>query len=219
MKLTLLHSKEVGDGVISFTFAPEGALQWAAGQSIRLEIPCGYGSDERRFTISSAPYEQEITISTRISLSTFKQALINLQPGTQANGYSIEGTFTWPATDQNILLVAAGVGITPYISMLKQRAHQRLPLHATVLFANTRQAFPFADDLRALQQANSTLKVIWRSSHITAADIVAHVSSKTNVYLSGPEAMVTHLYSELTERHHIPKERIKQDLFSGQLIG
>ena len=69
---------EIAD-VWVFRFRPETPMQWSPGQFMRFEIPHDKPDAkgiERWFTISSAPYEGVIQITTRISSSTLKQALI-----------------------------------------------------------------------------------------------------------------------------------------------
>lgn len=219
MKLLFLRKNNVGGNVVSFTFKPTEPLQWQAGQSVRLEIPCGFGSDERRFTISSAPFEQTVTISTRITSSTFKQALANLQPGVLIDGYGAEGDFTWPNDVGTVLFVAVGVGITPYISMLRQRAHEQLPLSATLLFADTTSGFPFADEISAIPESAKDFNVIFKYDKLQAADIAPYLTSNIHVYLSGPATMVMELANKLIEDYGIPPQRLKRDLFSGKLVG
>jgi NAD(P)H-flavin reductase len=52
---------------------------WTAGQSIKLEVPGPYGPLEHRFSISSAPHEGIVAITTRLSGSSYKNSLAALR--------------------------------------------------------------------------------------------------------------------------------------------
>ena len=53
--------------------------------------------------------------------SSFKKALLALEPGAKVSATSVGGDFVLPTDDSPLLLVAGGIGITPYISQLEHR--------------------------------------------------------------------------------------------------
>src|SRR3990170_8502700 len=122
MKLTLQDKKQEAKNVFTLVFAPDGPISWIAGQSIRLELPAGqYDTEERRFTISSAPHENHIAITTRTTPGLFKQSLLELKIGDIVEANAIEGTFTWKESEKPLIFIAGGIGITPFYAMLKHR--------------------------------------------------------------------------------------------------
>lgn len=219
MKLVFLKSQEIAKGVFSFSFAPRQAISWIAGQSIRLELAAlDYGTAERRFSISSAPYEQIVTVTTRPSSSDFKQALFALQPGTEIDAHAIEGTFVWDESVQNPLFIAAGIGITPFHAMLAQRAHDGLPLAATLIHGNRDDNPPFVRELAVLQQAHPELQIVHHTGRIQAdwvATIFPDLKNRA-LYLSGPSRFVDELKAELTKRG-VAEAAIRCDWFTGRL--
>ena len=66
MRLIFLGRQPEADGAVSFRFTPVEPLVWIAGQSIKIELPAGYGTEERRFTIAAPPIKEDI-ITTRIA--------------------------------------------------------------------------------------------------------------------------------------------------------
>ena len=125
----LLQEKEhlVAD-VWAFRFKPSEPLSWTAGQYLSVELPHdnpdGKGT-KRWFTISSAPYEQIVQITTRLTGSTFKDALMALPIGGQLLLLDQpHGEFVWQDSDSPLVFVAGGIGITSFRSILRERAHQ-----------------------------------------------------------------------------------------------
>lgn len=101
-------------------------MHFKAGQYLELQIPHS-GADgrgmRRMLSITSAPTEHEVRLAVRISptaasVSSFKQALLALEPGDRVSATGTWGDFTAPAADVPILLVAGGIGITPFLSYL-----------------------------------------------------------------------------------------------------
>ena len=136
LPLQFVSREELAPDIFSFTFTSPTPLAWIAGQSIRLELSGFYGPEERRFTIASPPSEQQIVITTRISRSTFKQALLALQPGNEVKGYDIRGDFVWQEGMQPKIFLASGIAVTPFHSILAERVRQGLTIPATLLHAS-----------------------------------------------------------------------------------
>src|SRR3990167_3726332 len=115
-KLNLLSSREEAGNIRTFIFEPDG-LTWIAGQRQAYILPQAGKTEkenQRFFTISSAPSEKTINISTRISKSAFKQTLNALSPGETIDAFGLAGKFTWEEEPSKpVVLVAAGIGVTP----------------------------------------------------------------------------------------------------------
>jgi ferredoxin-NADP reductase len=217
MKLQFKTKYTETPGVHTFVFEPQSLVSWIAGQSIRLELPAGWGSEERRFTISSAPFEKTIAITTRLSGSEFKQALANLNPGDQIDAYAIEGDFTWPQTTRKKLFIAAGIGVTPFYAMLKQRRHDGRLLDAQLLIGSSRDT-PFKTQFQQWQTSSPELSVRFYNFRITGelvARVVPDFASHT-IYIAGPNAMVDELGEALVNAG-LPARQLRRDWFTGNL--
>ena len=122
--LKLLDIKLEAGNVKTFIFET-GGLTWIAGQSQRYILPQAgtTGAEtERRFTIASAPSEEVISISTRITDSSFKQALNALKAGDVIQRKRLKGDFTWEEDmSEQVLLVAGGIGVIPFRAILLER--------------------------------------------------------------------------------------------------
>lgn len=214
-RVKLIRSYDEAGNIRTFVFETGGA-SWQAGQYQTWELPQVEGDKDARrhwFTIASAPSEGEFHISTRISDSTFKQALNAMQPGDEIETRKIEGDFTWEG-DESVVLVAGGIGVTPYRSILLERVAVGKPLNAHLLYFGRDENFAFRGEFDRLATEHPELTIDYVvGESITAETIVMHApeSIGQTVYLSGPEAMVDAVGDELKERGI----SLKQDWFPG----
>lgn len=216
-KLKLITKRPEAGNVVSFVFET-GGLEWLAGQNQGYVLPHEgetNNDNEHWFTISSAPSEGVITISTRVSDSVFKQALNQLQPGDEIERHDLDGDFTWQdASDQPVVLVAAGIGITPFRSILVERAATAKPLSACLLYFNRDEAIPFQAELNQLAEDHPELTIRYVTGQPVSADTIMELAPQAasqTVYLSGPEPMVEAVGGDLKERG----VTVKQDRFPG----
>lgn len=211
----LISSNDEVGNVRTFVF-DAGGVKWLAGQYQRFTLP--YEGDlthdaEHWFTIAAAPFENEIYISTRITDSKYKQQLNSLKPGEAIVGSELGGGFTWE-DEKPIVMVAAGIGITPFRSILMQREHEGKKLNCSLLYFNRDEQVPFKALLEDLAEKHPELKLqVITGERVTAARILelAPESKQQTVYLSGPKPLVLALSEEL-EKQDI---KTKQDRFPG----
>src|SRR5690606_24221054 len=138
-RLKLLSSHDEAGNIRTYVFEA-GDTSWIAGQHDTFVLEQA-GDDKavnrRWFTIASAPSEGCIWLTTRISDSPFKQALSRLKPGDAITTQGVGGKFVWEDdAPVPVVLVAGGIGITPFRSILVERKAQGKPLNATLLYFN-----------------------------------------------------------------------------------
>lgn len=220
MVLKLKEKEHLIDNVWAFRFVPSEPLTWTPGQYMRVELPHDNPDSEgtkRWFTISSAPYDQVMQISTRVTNSTFKQALSKLEPGDELQLIEEpEGDFVWQDSDLPMLFVAGGIGVTPFRSILRQRAHDNQPLNVTLIYGSrTEDSIPFKDEISEWQAKDPQFKVLYAVGQPLTAERIAELYPNVNsalVYVSGPEPMVQALTADLKE-HGLPEAQVKTDEF------
>ncbi|TVU63347.1 oxidoreductase [Paenarthrobacter nitroguajacolicus] len=124
VELTFKGSRALTPGSTEFKFEPQRPVRFAAGQFMELNLPHS-GSDgkgrRRVFSITSAPGAPEVTfgVGTAEPLSTAKKALLALRPGDSVSATAVGGDFLLPHdAGKPVLLIAAGIGITPFLSQL-----------------------------------------------------------------------------------------------------
>jgi ferredoxin-NADP reductase len=219
MVLKLINKEHLVDNVWAFRFQPSEPLSWTAGQYVRVELPHDNPDDEgtkRWFTNSAAPYEGIMQITTRVTGTTFKQALAKLAEGDELQLIeSPEGDFTWQDSSLPIVFIAGGIGVTPFHSILKQRVHDHLPIAVTLIYGARTQDIPFKAELAAWEAADANFTVRYVVGEPLTAEKLAEMQPNLNqslVYLSGPEPMVEALGEEL-KAHGLPEAQFKRDEF------
>lgn len=217
MKLVLNRSRHELDNIYSFDFTAVEPLVWQAGQSLRLEIPAGYDTEERRFTIASAPADRVITITTRLSDSAFKQALASMKPGEEAHAYAIEGDFMWPTDGTPVLSVAFGLGITPFRAMLRQLEHERRTVHGSVLHIATGGQAVFMDELSGLcdRLDGMTYEVVSRGQLTPAGLAELARTKKALAYLAGSDDVIGQWRQDLLDAG-VDAGSLRLDQFTGR---
>ncbi|MET3949769.1 oxidoreductase [Arthrobacter sp. UYEF36] len=111
-----------------FRFQPEHPLRFTPGQYIELNLPHGKADHKGRrrvFSLTSPPDSTELTIGvgTAEPRSTAKWSLLALEPGDELTATAVGGDFVLPRSPEaSVLLIAAGIGITPYLSQLSGRS-------------------------------------------------------------------------------------------------
>ncbi len=220
MQLQLIEKEHLNDNVWAFRFKPSEPLDYDAGQYIRVQLlhdaPDQEGT-KRWFTNSAAPYENIVQITTRVTNSTFKQALSKLEPGDALQLIGMpEGDFTWQDSDLPKVFIAGGIGVTPFRSILKQRAHDDLPLEATLIYGGrSKDTLPFKEEMGEWQMKDANFKVIYSIGEPFTHDTIAATYPEINsalVYVSGPEPMVQALSDDLVS-HGLPPAQLKRDDF------
>src|SRR5438105_1443140 len=159
MKLTLAEMRPEASDVTSFLFEPEGDLEWQAGQYLRYTLPHPDEDErgvQRYFTASSAPHERHVRVTTRRAAergSTFKRALFALEPGTTVEADAPAGSFTIDEPEGEYVLIAGGIGITPFRSILADLAHRGKRLDGKLIYASRNDEIVFRDELDELARA------------------------------------------------------------------
>jgi ferredoxin-NADP reductase len=236
LSLTLKRKVRLAPDIYDFIFAPAAGFSFVPGQymewTLGHDVPDSRGN-RRYFTLASSPTEREVRLGVKFyrKSSTFKQALLALDDEAEIVASQIAGDFILPRDPrQKCVLIAGGIGITPFRSMIQYLldTRQRRPL--ILFYANrTAQEFVYQEVFDRARQAFN-LKTVYtltdpsrvpagwtgRVGHLTAARIRADVPDFLDCvfYLSGPRAMVTAFRQSLRELS-IPSARIKTDFFPG----
>lgn len=215
---------EVGD-VWSFFFEPLEPVYFVAGQYLNLTMPeVPPAVSDRLFTIASAPYEPLLQFTTIIGPSLFKQKLHSLKTGDEVEADQLGGDFTWDAVPSALsnggvkrLFIAGGIGITPYLSIIRDRLHKQQPINAALLYAGKNEKRPFVDELNQAMKIDPTLKIIeYSETRLTLEQLKKDVTNVENlvVYLAGSQAFSEALGEGLVA-YGLPRQQIKYDYFDG----
>jgi glycine betaine catabolism B len=222
MKVTLDHTEDIAQNIRTFWFKPEKKPHHVAGQFIELRIPHDQKDkrgDKRWFTLSSSPTEDLLSITTKLTDpngSSFKSALANLKKGTELSMASPMGDFILPKDPEiPLVLVAGGIGCTPYRSMVKylHDTHQKRDI-TLIYAARSKDEIAFKNIFSVLGPQFKTVV----EERLTAEKILDLSGHKPNqyIYLSGPEPMIEALEKDL-KKAGVNKRQIHTDFFPGYL--
>lgn len=224
MKLKLISRKKEAPDVESFIFSSAEPLIWKAGQYMHCVLhhePTDNRGSDRWFTIASAPFEKEMTITTKFTSekgSSFKTKLSNMKIGKSIEISDIDGDFTVDDPALECVFIAGGIGITPFYSILKEADHAKIKLHATLLYANRDNNIAYKEALEGFAKNNPNLVIhhVITPERIDESLIRKYVPDlqKPVFYVSGPEPMVDSLGKVLIKMG-VSAEHLKQDYFPG----
>ena len=232
MLLTLFEKKQEAKDVMSFKFKGDEPLNWKPGQYLFYTLPNDDPDNRgvtRYFTISSAPFEKFIMVTTRISKprlpavkagkpsSSFKKSLTEMKIGNRITASGPDGDFTIRDPKKNYVFIAGGIGITPFRSILLDLDHKKLPINAQLLYANRDKDIVFKSEVKSLIPQNPNFKInYFISPQRIDASTIEQLNNINNrmFYVSGPESFVD-AYSQILKNIGIPNQNIKLDHFPG----
>lgn len=230
MELTLIDKKQETLGIVSFFFKPSSPTLWTPGQFL-VYILEHKNSDVRGkmrfFTISSAPFENHIAITTKIddkTPSSFKKALSQIQLGGKIQAKEPDGNFILKDIFAEYIFIAGGIGITPFRSIIASInndsaiSHRPLATSITLLYANKDDDILFKNEFEEIAKSNPNLKINYFISpnRITEGSIKKLIPDlkKPLYYISGPNNMAESLLTTL-KKLGIEEKKIKLDYFHG----
>ena len=162
----LLSRVEVAEGTMAFHFEKPSQFDFKPGQSadVTLSNPPETDSEgnTRTFSIASSPFENQLMFATRMRDTAFKRSLKKVPLGTDVKIDSPMGSFTLHKNSAKpAVFLAGGIGITPFLSIVRQADHDRLPHKLYFFYSNRRpEDAPFLETLQALEKSNPNFQLI-----------------------------------------------------------
>jgi len=155
--ITSIRDEAPGVKTFALTYADGSDIPYIAGQFITF-VFTHHGHEERRsFSISSAPADDDLLSFTvkRIDNGAYSRLLIDrAKVGDTLLTTGAAGLFTLPANIayyKQAFFFAAGIGITPIISLIKTLLHTHAGIQAVLVYSNRAQEdVVFYDQLQAL---------------------------------------------------------------------
>ena len=169
MKAIIINKKEIAKGTLSVELEIiEENVSFKPGQFFMLELMNPPYRDEkgnrRYFSIVNSPNEKDVlAMTTRLSDSAFKRSLKEMPVGTTVEIDHIAGLFTLPKERVTpLVFIAGGIGITPFISMLRYIEEEKLDYKVTVFYSNReKSSTAFYDELQELAKKMKNIKVVF----------------------------------------------------------
>jgi ferredoxin-NADP reductase len=216
----------VAEGTMAFRLSKPADFRFKPGQAVDLALidpPAEANSTHRLFSLVSAPFEEELAIATRMRAgSAFKRALKALPLNAKIRLKGPLGTMTLHQDcARAAVFIAGGIGITPFMSMLRQAAHDRLDQRLLLLYSNRRpEDAAFLAELQGLARRNDNFRLLATMTDIdgwtnegTVKRFVGDAPAPV-YYLAGPPAMVAALTGVLS-RVSVRDEDVRSEEFYG----
>lgn len=139
--LSLKSRSEVAQRTLEFRFQKPPGMTFKAGQFMDVTLVDPPETDPegntRGFSINSAPDDSELIFTTRLRDTAFKRALRTLPLGTAVKVEGPFGNLTLHNDPRRpAVLLAGGIGVTPFRSIVRRAAHERLPQRIFLFYAN-----------------------------------------------------------------------------------
>ena len=232
----LLERELVADRTMSLRWQKPSNWTYRAGQFIDITLheppETDAEGDTRGFSISSAPCEDVIQITTRLRDTAFKRSLQRLPLGTTMKLEGPFGDFQLHHAQRPAVLLAGGIGITPFRSILVEAIRCGSLAYPVALFhANHRpQDAAFIREMQALAALDDKLRFVPTMTALTADDagwsgergridgpmLRRHIGdfAEPIYYIAGPAGMVQGLRAML-QALEVDDDDIRTEEFTG----
>lgn len=213
-----------GEETATVTLERPTGYRFSAGQWFRLTIPTPEGPQTRTLSHVSAPADDWIECTTRLSGSAFKQALTRLAPEAEVQISAPGGRLRLPEAERVAILVG-GVGITPVRSLLRDAVQVgRTFDDALLIYGNRDEACePYVDEFEAMESHGVRLVRVLEHAPVgwagekgrITADLVRRYLTDDGrpLLVTGPPAMVEAMQRVLDELE-IERDRVTIETFS-----
>jgi len=236
LAVKLKSREEVADGTMAFRFEKPANWTFKAGQSVDMTLLNPPETDSegntRAFSIASAPQEDTLMVATRMRDTAFKRTLKSLPLGSEVK---IDGPFGNLTLHNNAaktaVLLAGGIGITPFRSMVFRAAREKLPHRIFLFYSNRRpEDAAFLKELQALEKENSNYKLVatmtelekskrsWsgETGSVSGGMLSKYLkdAASPTYYIAGPPGMVKAM-REVLSKQSVDDDDIRTEEFSG----
>jgi glycine betaine catabolism B len=215
--------------VASFRFPRPAELDYKPGQYMLVTVKSGSKELMHPFSFSSSPTEKDcVEFTKKFTESEYSTTLKAFKPGAWARIDAPYGTFTFMGEHQKIVLLAGGIGITPFLSICKYCTD--IPLKTDIVMfygCRNESEIVFKQELEKIAKQNPNLKVIfvlneassdWKGKvgFITADLLKIEVPDfKDRIfYACGPPVMVTAMGKVITDLG-LPSTQLKFESLVG----
>ncbi|MEN6607622.1 MAG: FAD-dependent oxidoreductase [Bryobacteraceae bacterium] len=235
-EVRLKARQEVAEGTMAFQFEKPLGFTFKAGQYVEVTLinpkETDAQGDSRTFSIASAPHEDFLMVAIRMRDTAFKHVLGTLGVGSTAH---VEGPFGNLILHNNparaAILLAGGIGITPFRSIIMRAAKEKLPHQLFLFYSNRRpEDAPFLKELRDIEAQNPNYKFIGTMTDLGKSrqswtgetgymtrDMLSRYSGDAVspvYYIAGPPAMVID-FREMLTRSGVDGDDIRTEEFAG----
>ena len=235
-RVALIGRSEVAAATQAFSVEKPAGFSFKAGQAAELSLFDPPQTDDegnfRTFSIVSAPSEPILTFATRLRDTAFKRVLRGMPLGAAIGLDGPFGSFTLHANRAKpAVFLAGGIGITPFMSMIRDATERADPRSLYLFYSNRRpEDAAFLGDLAAIGNRNSQFHLIatmtgteesaapWGGERglIDAGMLGRHLPALNGpiYYIAGPPRMVAAM-REMLVNGGVDEDDIRTEDFAG----
>lgn len=223
VRLRVEGRRDLTPTVRELTFRAARPFRFSPGQYLELDVPHrrpDRRGTRREFSIASAPEDlPEVRIAFKDgSQSSYKRALAAVQSGSTLAVTGVWGDFVLPSRPTApVLLVAAGIGVTPFVSQLRHLVASGQQRDVVLVYVVSEAAeLAFRDDITASgipvvvfsRDAPANLPQNWTwagPDRVDADTLVATVPDigRRAAYVSGPPRLISALAPALAKARSV----------------
>ena len=204
-----------------------------AGQYISVRIRIGKCLYKRPYTLSCSP---KLALENRYTITIKRKAegvvsnyfFDNITIGSSFVVSAPSGRFCYERIRdaKNVIAIAGGSGITPFISMAEAINDQLLNFNLTILYgAKTKKDLIFKERLDKLS-SNEKIKIkyilseeesdLYDKGFIEKENIDPYLKEETSFFICGPIELYIHM-NEVLKEYNLAKKYIRTDLFFSEI--
>jgi ferredoxin-NADP reductase len=212
----------------TFRFGKPAGYSFEPGQYFSLTLDTREGEQTKHFSHCDAPGDPYVELTTRLSGSAFKDALLDLRMDDLVRIAGPRGRLTLPDGTMRVGFLVGGVGITPAHSIIRDAVSRATGLDVLTFFGNPDQScIPFKAEFDEIEATHPGIRFVhvlqlppegWDGERgfISAELVRRHCDPLDGRYWisAGPPAMtdaMTRVFAELG----VPQERVAMERFAG----
>jgi len=173
-RTTLLAREEIAEGTMAFRLRKPEGFEFKPGQAIDVVLPTAAPDEQgtrHTFSIVSAPFQDHLVVATRMRDSDYKRALRTLPVGAPVD---IDGPFGSLLLHKDLaraaILIAGGIGITPFVSMLRQATQDQRQQQLVLVYSNRRpEDAAFLAELQQHESANPNFRMVATMTNLSTS--------------------------------------------------
>lgn len=227
-EVTFIGRAECGEGVATFRFSRPDGYAFEPGQFYLLKLETRDGVVSKPFSHADAPDDPAIELTTRLTGSAFKDALLALEAGAVVSVSGPKGRLSVPDGGRAVGFLAGGIGITPAHSIIRHAVLRKTGLSITLFYGNRDEAcIPYGEEFRGYAATVPRFDYIetldhpgpdWsgESGFISAELVRAYVADPAALHwiVAGPPPMVEAM-RKIVDELGLSPESVSYEVFSG----
>jgi ferredoxin-NADP reductase len=217
--------------VKSFRFPRPAKLKYLPGQFFFITIKDKGKELTKHFSFSSSPTEKNyIEFTKKLSDSEFSNILNKIVVNDWVKIDAPYGKFTLSSEYKKIVLLAGGIGITPFRSICRYCTDKQLKIKITLIYGNLAEKdIVFMKEFEEMEKQNKYLKNVFTINEATDTwkGYTGFIDRKmikkevydykeTLFYLCGPPGMVKAMEGIISQLE-ISRDQIRVEYFTGYL--